>query len=77
MAEEKKDKMFEDAVKQVKDVVEEKITELKTMIQDDYLPKTETKFKENVFLTVGISLLLGFFTGIIFCVTGKHCGNKK
>ncbi len=77
MAEEKKDKMFEDAVKQVKDVVEEKITELKTMIQDDYLPKTETKFKENVFLTVGISLLIGFFTGIIFCVTGKHCGNKK
>lgn len=77
MAEEKKDKMFEDAVKQVKDVVEEKITELKTMIQDDYLPKTETKFKENVFLTVGISLLIGFFTGIIFCVAGKHCGNKK
>lgn len=77
MAEEKKDKMFEDAVKQVKEVVEEKITELKTVIQDDYLPKTETKFKENVFLTVGISLLIGFFTGVIFCLTGKHCGNKK
>lgn len=77
MTEEKKDKMFEDAVKQVKEVVEEKITELKTVIQDDYLPKTETKFKENVFLTVGISLLIGFFTGIIFCLTGKHCGNKK
>lgn len=77
MTEEKKDKMFEDAVKQVKEVVEEKITELKTVIQDDYLPKTETKFKENVFLTVGISLLIGFFTGIIFCLTGKHCGKKK
>lgn len=77
MADEKKDKMFDDVVKQVREVVEEKITELKTVIQDDYLPKTETKFKENVFLTVGISLLVGFFTGFIFCLTGKHCGNKK
>ena len=61
MAEEKKDKLFEDAIKQVKDDVEKKISEL----------------KENVFLTVGISLVIGFFTGIIFSLTGKHCGKKK
>ena len=77
MAEEKKDKLFEDAIKQVKDEVEKKISELKEMIQNDYLPETETKLKENVFLTVGISLVIGFFTGIIFSLTGKHCGKKK
>ncbi|MCH5150927.1 MAG: hypothetical protein J1G30_09695 [Spirochaetales bacterium] len=77
MVEEKKDKMFEDTVKQFKETVEEKITELKNVIQDEYLPKTETKFKENVFLTVGISLLIGFFAGFVFCLTGKHCGNKR
>jgi hypothetical protein len=53
------------------------MTELKIMIQDDYLPKTETKLKENVFLTVAISLAIGFFTGIIFSFTGKCCGKKK
>ena len=53
MAEEKKDKLFEDAIKQVKDDVEKKISELKEMIQN------------------------GFFTGIIFSLTGKHCGKKK
>lgn len=77
MAEEKKDKVFEDVIKQVKDYIDEKITESKIKIQDDYLPKTETKLKENVFLTVAISLVIGFFTGIIFSLTGKHCGKKK
>jgi ElaB/YqjD/DUF883 family membrane-anchored ribosome-binding protein len=77
MAEEKKEKLFEDAIKQVRDEIEEKMTELKIMIQDDYLPKTETILKENVFLTVAISLAIGFFTGIIFSFTGKCCGKKK
>ncbi|MEE1290665.1 MAG: hypothetical protein UHW86_06490 [Spirochaetota bacterium] len=77
MAEEKKEKLFEDAIKQVREEIEEKMTELKIMIQDDYLPKTETKLKENVFLTVAISLAIGFFTGIIFSFTGKCCGKKK
>ena len=77
MAEEKKEKLFEDAIKQVREEIEEKMTELKIMIQDDYLPKTETKLKENVFLTVAISLVVGFITGIIFSLTGMHCGKKK
>jgi ElaB/YqjD/DUF883 family membrane-anchored ribosome-binding protein len=77
MAEEKKEKLFEDAIREVKNEVENKIAELKELIQQDYLPKTETKLKENVFLTVGISLVVGFITGIIFSLTGKHCGKKK
>ena len=77
MEKEKKEKLFEDAIKQVREEIEEKMTELKIMIQDDYLPKTETKLKENVFLTVAISLAIGFFTGIIFSFTGKCCGKKK
>ena len=77
MAEEKKEKLFEDAIREVKNEVENKIAELKEMIQNDYLPETEKKLKENVFLTVAISLAIGFFTGIIFSFTGKCCGKKK
>lgn len=77
MADEKKDKLFDDAIRQVKNEVEVKIEELKDMIQNDYLPETEKKLKENVFLTVAISLAVGFITGIIFSLTGKHCGKKK
>ena len=77
MAEEKKDKLFEDVIREVKNDVENKIAELKEMIQNDYLPETEKKLKENVFLTVAISLVVGFITGIIFSLTGMHCGKKK
>ena len=77
MADGKKDKLFEDAIRDVKNEVENKIAELKEMIETDYLPKTETKLKENVFLTVAISLVVGFITGIIFSLTGMHCGKKK
>ena len=77
MADEKKDKLFDDAIRQVKNEVEVKIEELKDMIQNDYLPETEKKLKENVFLTVAISLAVGFITGIIFSLTGKHWGKKK
>ena len=62
MADEKKDKLFDDAIRQVKNEVEVKIEELKDMIQNDYLPETEKKLKENVFLTVAISLAVGFIT---------------
>ena len=77
MADGKKDKLFEDTIRDVKNEVENKIAELKEMIETDYLPKTETKLKENVFLTVAISLVVGFITGIIFSLTGMHCGKKK
>ena len=62
---------------EVKNYVENKIAELMEMIQNDYLPETEKKLKENVFLTVAISLVVGFITGIIFSLTGMHCGKKK
>ena len=97
MAEEKKDKLFEDAIKQVKDKFNEikdslnkdsfdnikndvvaKLEEVKRELEyNEKLDSVKTKMKDNVFLTVAISLAIGFFTGIIFSFTGKCCGKKK
>lgn len=97
MAEEKKEKLFDAAIKSIKDKFNEikdslnkdsfdnikndvvaKLEEVKRELEyNEKLDSVKTKMKDNVFLTVAISLAIGFFTGIIFSLTGKHCGKKK
>ena len=97
MAEEKKEKLFDAAIKSIKDKFNEikdslnkdsfdnikndvvaKLEDVKRELEyNEKLDSVETKMKDNVFLTVAISLASGFFTGIIFSFTGKCCGKKK
>ena len=97
MAEEKKEKLFDAAIKSIKDKFNEikdslnkdsfdnikndvvaKLEDVKRELEyNEKLDSVETKMKDNVFLTVAISLAIGFFTGIIFSFTGKCCGKKK
>lgn len=97
MAEEKKEKLFDAAIKSIKDKFNEikdslnkdsfdnikndvvaKLEDVKRELEyNEKLDSVKTKMKDNVFLTVAISLAIGFFTGIIFSFTGKCCGKKK
>ncbi len=97
MAEEKKERIFDAAIKSIKDkfngikdslnkdsldnIKTEVITKLENIKSEleynEKLDSVKTKMKDNVFLTVAISVVVGFLAGIIFSFTGKCCGKKK
>lgn len=72
MSDIKNNEQFEDFFKRV----EKNIGEMKSILTENFIPQTEKKLKEHVFVSVIISLGIGIIGGVILSLLGKRRGKK-
>ncbi len=54
--------------------IEKNIADIKSTIEEDFIPNAEKKLKENILITVISSVATGFVLGLIFSLFGNSRG---
>lgn len=57
--------------------LENRIKDLSSQLNSDFIPKTEEKLKQNVFKTLIVSFCAGFIVGVILMFIGIIRGKKR